>query len=508
MDPVKVAALDIGSNSIHLVVSLIHGPGLREVLDSEREMLRLGDATFRKGRIPPGRLERALEVLKRFKAVAEARDVQAILAVATSAVRDAANRAEFVARVEREARLAVRVVSGEEEGRLIYAGVRDGLPPSMRRIAVIDIGGGSAEVVVGEGPRVESVRCLPLGVLRLAAAFPAKKDPGGRDLVKHARRVLGPAARDVRKAELDAALGTSGTILCVARLLGVREDLAAIRLGPLRDLVDRLRERSPRELRDLEPVGESRADTIVPGALVLQTFMEESALKEIVPCVRALREGVVADYARRNLPRLEAPGGDGAEPRRRSVHFLARKTGSLNLHARQVARLSLILFDALRKPCRLEDRDRELLEYAAILHDAGYWIGAERHHKHAAYLIREGPLEGFTREEILVLAALARYHRGKLPEDGHEEVAALPKNARRRVRALAALLRIADGLDRSHAGLVKHLEVDHGKKRLTLRLSTEGNLELEVHQAEGRADLFEQLFHKKVRFEVVREGQA
>jgi exopolyphosphatase/guanosine-5'-triphosphate,3'-diphosphate pyrophosphatase len=508
MDPVKVAAIDIGSNSLHLVVSRIHGPGLREVLDSEREMLRLGDATFRKGRIPPRRLARAIAVLKRFKAVAEARDVQAVLAVATSAVRDAANRAEFVSCVEREARLAVRVVSGEEEGRLIYAGVRDGLPSSMRRIAVVDIGGGSAEVVVGEGPRVEAVHCLPLGVLRLAAAFPPRRDRGGHALVKHARRVLMAAARDVRKARLDTALGTSGTILCIARLLGVREDLAPIRLGPLRGLVDRLRDLSPRELRNLEPVGESRADTIVPGALVLRTFMEESGLKELVPCVRALREGVVADYARRNLPRLEAPGSESGDPRRRSVYFLARKTGALNLHARQVARLSLILFDALRKRCGLGDGDRELLEYAALLHDAGYWIGAEKHHKHAAYLIREGPLEGFTREEVHVLAALARYHRGKAPDPRHEEFAALPKRSRQRVRALAALLRVADGLDRSHAGLVKHLEVDERRRRITLKLSTEDSLELEIHQAAGRADLLEELLDADLRFEPVREGQA
>lgn len=499
MEPLKVAAIDIGSNSLHMVVSRIHGPGVREVLDREREMLRLGDSTFRKGAISPGRIDRAIAVLKRFRAIADTHEVQAVLAVSTSAVRDAANRSEFVDRVEREARLAVRVLSGEEEGRLIYAGVRDGLPPAVRRIAVIDIGGGSAEIVVGEGSRVEFVTCLPLGVLRLCASFPDQKG-----LQKHVRRVLEPAARTVRKAEVESAIGTSGTILCLARLLGVREDLAPIRLGPLRELSERLLDMSPRELRALEPVGESRADTIGPGSLVVRLFMEEAGLKELVPCERALREGVVADYARRNLPRLESPAGGGVEPRRRSVHFLARKTGALDLHARQVARLSLLLFDALKKTCDLKSADRELLEYASLLHDAGYWIGAEKHHRHAAYLIREGPLEGFTREEISILAALARYHRGKTPKPEHEEFSSLPRPVQRRVVALASLLRISDGLDRSHAGLVKHMEVGLGRKSLTLKLVTEGNLDLEIHQAERRADLFQDTFLRKVRFEVVR----
>jgi exopolyphosphatase/guanosine-5'-triphosphate,3'-diphosphate pyrophosphatase len=505
MDPVKIAAVDIGSNSVHLVVSRLHPAGIRETLDREREMLRLGDVVFRKGVIPEDRLGKTLEVLKRFRAVAQKHDVETVLAVATSAVRDARNREEFVDRVEKEARLAVRVLSGEEEGRLIYAGVRDGLPSGLGRIAVLDLGGGSAELIAGEGLRPERVRSLPLGVLRLTAAFGSRGESSFRAMEKEVRGILGPAAREIRKKGVEAAFGTSGTILCLARLLGIRQDLAPLRLRSLRELSRRLRESSPRELRTLEAVGPSRADTIAAGSLVVRVFMEEAGLQELVPCDRALREGVVADYARRNLPRLERLDPDAREPRRRSVTFLARRTGALDLHARQVARLSLLLFDALAEPCGLDPADRERLEFAALLHDAGYWIGAERHHKHAAYLIQEGPLEGFSRDEVRVLAQVARYHRGSRPRKSHPEFARLQRGDRNTVRRLAALLRVADGLDRSHAGLVKAMDVQVSKRKVVLRLTGEGSLELELHQAERRADLFREVFARDLRFESVRE---
>jgi len=263
---------------------------------------------------------------------------------------------------------------------------------------------------------------------------------------------------------------------------------------------------STKELAELEPVGEKRADTIGPGSLVVRVFMEEAGLKELFPCERALREGVVADYAQRNAPRLEPRVEEIADPRRRSVEFMARRVGALDRHARQVARLSLLLFDALLPVHGLEPRDRELLEYAALLHDAGYWIGSEKHHKHAYYLIREGPLEGFSREEIQVIGLTARYHRGKTPKERHEEYAKLSREARHRVSSLAALLRVADGLDRSHAGLVKAMDVVLNGSVVTLSLLSDNDLSLELYAAERRADLFRKVFDRELTFEVRRDA--
>ncbi len=498
----KVAAIDIGSNSVHLVVSRLYSPGVREVLDREREMLRLGESTFRDGAVPPEELDRAIDVLKRYRAIAEAHGVNAVLAVATSAVRDARNRDEFLGRAEKEARLAVRVLSGEEEGRLIYAGVRDGLAPTFKRIGVIDLGGGSMEAILGDGPKVGFVKSLKLGVLRLALQFPGHRRKTIAALEKHLRAELGPVARELRKWGADAVLGTSGTILALAGLLGVRQDGRPIHLAALKDLSKQLLGESPEQIRERHAVDKDRADTIGPGSLVVRVLMEEAGLDEIHPCERALREGVVADYAARNADRLEPHDEEIKDPRRRSVYFLARRLGALDPHARQTARLALRLFDTLSPLHGLEPGDRELLEYAALLHDAGYWISSDKHHKHAYYLITEGPLESFSREEVRVIALAARYHRGTVPKKRHDAWTKLPKKDRRRVAGLAALLRIADGLDRGHAGLVKDLQSTIDGDAVTIRLEADGDPHLELYAAERRADLFREAFRCDLEFKV------
>jgi exopolyphosphatase/guanosine-5'-triphosphate,3'-diphosphate pyrophosphatase len=502
----KVAAIDIGANSIHLVISRLHALGVREILDRSKEMLLLGRSTFQKGFIPKDELERAIAVLKRYRAMAEAQGVEAILTVATSAVREAKNREEFVEKADKEARLAVRVLSGEEEGRLIYAGVEDGLPEKLRRVGVIDIGGGSAEIVLGDGPKVGFVKSLKLGGLRLATKFPSRKPKVLRSMEEYVRAEIAPVAREVAQNELDAMFGTSGTILCLAGLMGTREDLKPIFRHVLAQTAKRLISESPKDLAKLPFVGDERAETIGPGALVLHTFMEEAGLKEILPCERALREGVVADYATRNAERLAVHDEEITDPRRRSVFFLARRLGALDLHAQQTARIALRLFDGLVGLHGLDPEDREILEYAALLHDAGYWIGADRHHKHAFYLIRNGPLEGFTREEVRLIGLVARYHRGALPRARHEEMKKLPERTRHRVRSLAALLRIADGLDRSHAGLVRDVNVTMNGDSVTLELISPRDLDLELYAADRRSDLFRKEFDRDLRFKVRGNG--
>jgi exopolyphosphatase/guanosine-5'-triphosphate,3'-diphosphate pyrophosphatase len=503
----KVAAIDIGANSVHLVVSRLFAPGIREILDRSKEMLQLGRSTFRTGAIPAAEMERAMQVLKRFRAIAEAQGVEAVLAVATSAVRDARNRGEFVKRAEKEARLAIRVVSGEEEGRLIYLGVQDGLPPEFGRIAVLDIGGGSAEVIVGEGGKVKLVRSLKLGVLRLAEKFPKTKGKGREELEEHIRKELEPVAKEVKRLRPAACFGTSGTILALASLLGVRDGEAPVKLGPLEDLSGRLLASSHRSLESMGPVGEARADSIGPGSMVVRIFMEEAGFEELIPCERALREGVVADYSARNANRLQVHDEEITDPRRRSVYVLARRLGALDLHATHTTRLALRMFDDLAPLHRLNGADRELLEFASLLHDAGYWISAEKHHKHAYYLIMHGQLEGFTPEERQLIALVARYHRGSHPEDGHEGFGDLGRKDRKRVLVLSSILRVADGLDRSHAALVGEIRLLPDGDAVVVELQASGDPDLEIYTASQRAGLFREVFERDVRFRV-RKGDA
>jgi exopolyphosphatase/guanosine-5'-triphosphate,3'-diphosphate pyrophosphatase len=504
----KVAAIDIGANSVHLVVSRIHAPGVRETLDRSREMIRLGQGTFRTGSIPEAQMRHAIAQLRRFRTLSEEHGVEAVLAVATSAVRDAKNRDEFVRRAEKEARLAVRVLSGEEEARLIYLGVREAIPPILRRIAVIDIGGGSVEVVVGDGSEIERSYCLKLGALRLAVELERTGRRGLRALEERVRSEILPAARAVAAGRVDAVVGTSGTILTLAELLKVRDDGRPIRRPPLEELSGKLLRSRAERNAGLSAVGPKRADTIGPGSLVLRTFMEEAGINDVLPCEQALREGVVADFAMRNRKRLEAPREDLGDPCRRSVLVLARRLGSYDLHAQQTARLALRLFDGLASLHGLGRRDRELLEYAALLHDVGYWIAAEGHHKHAYYLIRKASLEGFSGEEPRILALVARYHRGALPRGRHVGFGGLPRGGRGRVRRLAALLRIADGLDRSHAGLVRDVGLKIRDGRVIVDAETTGNADLEIAAATRRANLFRKVFGLDVEFRSGRSGKS
>ena len=504
----KVAAIDIGSNSIHLVVTRIHGPGMREVLDRDKEMLQLGRTAFKKGIIPSDRMDEAMTVLKRYRTRAEGLGTEAVLAVATSAVRDARNRAVFLERADHEARLAVRILTGEEEAKLIYLGARDFVAPSINRLAVIDIGGGSLEVALGVGRDVRKAWSLKLGVLRLALKYPGRGRRDREKIEKEIRREIRPLATEVAKFRPDCVVGTSGTILAVAKLLGVREDARPIRVEGLETLIDRLNELSQKELKEMVEVGKGRARTITPGALLLKVFMEEARIGELIPSERALRDGVVTAYAQENASRLSAHDEENQDPRRRSVYFVARRLGALDLHAQQTARLALQLFDGLAPMHDLDTTDRELLEYAALLHDAGYWISSTRHNKHASYLIRQSPLEGFTRDEINLMALVARYHRGTLPKGKHADFGNLKKKARKRVRLLASMLRIADALDRSHSGLVRSLEVRPNGKTVTLDLESRGDLHLELYAAERRSDLFQRMFERDLRFEVHHRGDS
>jgi exopolyphosphatase/guanosine-5'-triphosphate,3'-diphosphate pyrophosphatase len=504
----KVAAVDIGANSVHLVVSRLHGPGVRDTLDRSREMIRLGQGTFRTGGIPEDQMRHAMALLRRFRTLSEEHGVEAVLAVATSAVRDAKNRDEFVRRAEKEARLAVRVLSGEEEARLIFLGVRDAVPPILRRIAVIDIGGGSVEVVIGNGNEVVRSYCLKLGSLRLAMERERAGRKGLRALEERVRSEILPAATAVAEARVDAVIGTSGTILTLAELLGVRDDGRPIRAPLLADLSKKLLRATNEENAELPAVGPKRADSIGPGSLVLRVFMEEAGINDLHPCEQALREGVVADYAVRNSKRLDLSRDEHLDPCRRSVVVLARRLGSHDLHAQQTARLALRLFDGLASLHGLGRRDRELLEYAALLHDAGYWISAEGHHKHAYYLIRKAPLEGFTPEEGRIIALVARYHRGALPRGRHAGFSGLSRGGRDRVRRLAALLRIADGLDRSHAGLVRDVSLQVKDGKVVIDASASGNADLEIAAADRRANLFRRIFDLEIEIRAGRNGKA
>jgi exopolyphosphatase/guanosine-5'-triphosphate,3'-diphosphate pyrophosphatase len=508
---VRLAALDVGSNSVHMVIADVHPGGRLQVVDRVKEMVRLGRRTFTTGRLAPETMDLAVRTVKTFGRLARARGVERLRAVATSAVREARNGTAFVRRLRRETGLHVRVISGAEEARLIFLAARHALGLDGGPHLLLDVGGGSVELVLVQDGRPLWMRSFPLGVARLSERFLPDDPPSARQvrqLERHLDRQLGGLLDRVRHAGVVRAVGTSGTVntlIAMARAArgeeGTRLHGARATAAELLRLRRRVLAVGPGERGELPGMDPKRAD-LMPAAAVLVGFvLEHGGIGTITACTWALREGVLLDLAR---PGSRQPA-TAAEVRRRSVEALA---GEVAEHGRQVARLALALFDALAGDLGLPAATRELLEYAALLHDVGHRIDRDRHHRHSAYLIRNAELLGFEPLEIETIAQVARGHRKQIPRPSDPELRALPARTRRHVRALAALLRVADALDRTHFGVVREVRATRQGGRLVLRVDPgRENAELELWAAERRVDLLSRLLGCPVRLRLER-GQA
>jgi exopolyphosphatase/guanosine-5'-triphosphate,3'-diphosphate pyrophosphatase len=504
----RIAAIDIGTNSLHMIVCRVRPDLSFEVIDREKDMIRLGTGGLDGRRLADSSVAAAVHTLSKFTRIAAARGADEIVATATSAVREAANGADFVARVKRDLGLHVRVISGTEEARLIHLAVAYAVDLGRRSAVVIDIGGGSTEITVGTAERMQAGRSFKLGVIRLTERF-ARTDPitdrDERRLVRHIRRQVGSYLRTLARRRLDRVIGTSGTILSLGALAaGARpnDDLRNVRVSA--KAIARVRRRltalplaARLRLPNLDP---RRADLAPAGAILLDTLLERLGAGEIALCDVALREGLVLDYIQRNAAHIRTVERY-PDPRRRSVIELAERCNYLPAHAQQVARLALALFDAIRRHHDLGTREREWLEYGALLHDIGTHISYERHHKHSYYLIRHGGLRGFDPEEVEIIGLIARYHRQATPRRSHAPLRALPGRRRDVVKLLSGMVRLAEGLDRSHAQVIASLSVRQTAESLIIRLTTSGDADLELWAAARHAAALAAILKRDIRFE-------
>ena len=511
----RIAAIDLGSNSIHMIVVQVHADLSFEVIDREKEMVRLGAGGLDGGQLSEQTIATALDVLSRYRRLADSHGVDEILAAATSATREAENGGEFLRRVEREVGIRVLVISGTEEARLIHMAAAYGSDFGRRRAVVIDIGGGSVEITLGTAARPMLSRSFKIGVIRLAERF-VKSDPISRDderkLVRHVMKQAGPFLDEIATRGYDRVIGTSGTILSIGALAAAPDapkELRNVRVGA--KAIRRVRERLTaldlqRRLRiaGLEP---KRADIAVPGSILLDTLLERLGAREITLSDLALREGLVLDYVRRNTTTIRTVERY-PDVRQRSVIELGERCRYAAEHARHVADLAVRLFDRTRTWHRLGDRERQWLEYGALLHDVGVHISYERHHRHSYYLIKNGGLRGFEPDEIEIIALIARYHRRGAPKRTHEGYEALPRAVRRSVRILASLVRLAEGLDRTRNQAIADAEVVPGKDTLSIRLRAQGDAELELWAAQRQSGMLERWIGMPVSFEVVSAGAA
>ncbi len=479
----RLAAIDIGTNSVHMIVVRVRPDFSFEVIDREKEMVRLGAGGLGGRKLTREAMSAALQALGKFERLAKSHQVDEILAAATSATREAENGGDLLAAIETQTGIRPRIIAGTEEARLIHLAAVYGVD-TPKPAVVIDIGGGSVEVTLGAGADVRFLRSFKLGVIRLSEQF-VSTDPLSRreerklqaHIAEQTDRYLG----HIVNAGFDRVIGTSGTILslgAVATALdtgtiptevrNLRVPAKAIR--KVRKLVCDLPLERRLHIPALDP---RRADLVVAGAVLLDALLKRLGAKDITLCDLALREGLVLDFIQRNRKHIrqveEVP-----DVRRRSALELAERSGWEMEHSQQVARLALALFDGLRDVHGLGDREREWLEYAALLHDVGNHISYEKHHRHSYYLIKNGDLRGFEPVEIETIALVARYHRRAEPRRGHQGFGDLSGGLRRAVRVLGAILRLSESLDRSRQSMISGLTVNTGADTIALELEGRG----------------------------------
>jgi exopolyphosphatase/guanosine-5'-triphosphate,3'-diphosphate pyrophosphatase len=520
-----LAAIDIGTNSFHMVVARIGevsiggdiaGPAF-EVIAREKEMVRLGSSSGDMKELSDEAIERGVLALKRLVKIAAIHDAD-VVAVATSAVREAENADVFIDRARDEAGVVVDVIAGVEEARLIHLGVLQAVPVFDQRLVLIDIGGGSTEILLGEQGETLAAGSLKLGAIRLTRRFfrGERLHPGAVESCRrHIRSVLAPMAREVERVGFGVAIASSGTAETVASLVNARRGNAPLRTfnnftmtndeisGAVQSLIAAGSVDERRALPGMDP---SRADIILAGALILEQSVKELGIEEIVISDNALREGVLLDALSR---RRGATLHHLRDLRRRSVLHLAEAMDDDVEHSKRAAAFALDLFDGTASLHGLGDDAREFLEAGALLANVGLSISHSEHHKHSYYVVRHSDrLSGFTDHEIEVIAQIARYHRKSAPKLKHPEFARLRPEDQQTVRVLAGLLRVAIALDRSHSGRVDRIWVrsdsDATSLEIDVRPSNGFDVDLEVQTAEERKALLEEVLDRRVEISVRR----
>ncbi|MFN6567252.1 Ppx/GppA phosphatase family protein [Dendronalium sp. ChiSLP03b] len=522
--PVKqhriIAAIDLGTNSLHMVVVKID-PTLPSfsIIAREKETVRLGDRNITTGELKPEIMEKAIATLGRFQEVAKTFDAETVIAVATSAVREAPNGKDFLHKVEAEVGLSVDLISGQEEARRIYLGVLSGMEFHNQPHIIIDIGGGSTELILGDSHEPRTLTSTKVGAVRLTSEL-INTDPISnvefQYLQAYARgtleRSVDEVLANIQLGESHRLIGTSGTIETLA-LIHARNNSGSVpstlngyefSLKDLREWVNRLRKLTNSERAAIPGMPEKRAEVILAGAVILQEAMTLLGVESVTACGRSLREGVIVDWMLAHgliEDRLRYQGS----VRQRSVLKHADKYHIKLEHSDRVAAFALSLFDQTQGTLHHWGTDeRQLLWAAAILHNCGHYVSHSAHHKHSYYLIRNGELLGFNETEIEVIANLARYHRKSAPKKKHENYRnLLSKKHRQIVCQLSSILRLAVALDRRQIGAIAQIQCEYYPQLQQVNLlispsQSDDDCALELWSLDFKKAVFEEEFGVKL----------
>jgi exopolyphosphatase / guanosine-5'-triphosphate,3'-diphosphate pyrophosphatase len=511
-----VSFIDIGTNSVRLLVVRLNPNHSYTILTRQKQQVRLGEGEFDDDEIKAEAIERLVVVCKKFTDLARSFSTEEFVAVATSAMREAANQNDVLHLLRQEAQIDVRVISGQEEARLIYLGVASGIHIEDRQAFFIDIGGGSTEIAVGGDKTYQYLESFRLGAIRLSNLYfpPNSADPVSADQYKrvqhHIRDTIVHSMKKVRSMKPAIAIGSSGTIMNLAEIAqksvspnGNTGD-PVLSYKDLQTVIDLLCSLPLDQRRKVPGMNPERADIIIAGAAILEHFMKELGFDTITTTGRGLQDGLLVDY----LSRMDAfPLLGELSPRQRSVLQLGRSCGINEVHARTVTTLVLELFDSAKEQGlhSFGDNERELLEYATFLHDIGSLISYTNHHAHSYYIIKNSELLGFDQNEITFMANIARFHRKKAPRKKDPEVMELEVRERDALRILSTFIRLSESLDRSHTALIQHVKFSRvDKDSIHLEVVARGDCQLEIWGVEAERKAFEKIFGKHLVIERIQ----
>ncbi len=500
-------AIDIGTNSVRSIIVEVPVGGSHRVVDDEKAMTRLGAGLEATGTLDEQAVQRTVSALRAMMDIGRARGVEEVRAIATEALRRADNGEEVVRRLADEAGIEVEIISPEDEGRLVWLSAAP-LVSEAPFSAVVDIGGGSVEVVQAVKGEIAAISSMRLGVRVLAERF-MQEDPitdeAFKALRKHIRKTLRASVGPIATSAVRLA-GSGGTVTATAALVAAArgrryESFHGLEIArpEVMQLLAQMSHSAAAYRARMPGMPADRVDIIVPGMMVLAEVMKLFGATSVFVNAKGFREGIV----------LDTLASDGAIDTRHDLIRAVRDLGARyrfdRAHADQVTRIALSLFDQLAESLGLDRANRPLLESAALLHDVGYYVAYDRHHKHSYHLIAHSALPGFTQRELTMVAAIARYHTKALPKRGHEAWAAVEPADRATVKALAALLRIADGLDRGRGERVRSVHATDDGSTVRFRVHGTGDLHAEAYGFNKKKDLFEDTFGREAILEIASE---
>lgn len=498
----RLAAIDIGSNSIRLMIAEATPDGNYRILDDEKETTRLAQGLAETGELSEEAMSQSLDALGRMKSIVEGYAVDALEVIATSAVREASNRRKFAKAVKDRLGLQVEVISTEDEGMLSFRSVERHFDLKETNAVIVDLGGGSAELVFAAHGIVEEVVSLPIGSVRLTERFIRGDPPGDEECERIQKEVRARFRSATRKLKFtpQVMIGSGGTFMALANISQRMRGESFGSIGgyevsrsEVRHILDNLRRMPLRARRGVPGLNADRADIIVAGLIVIERLMKHLRVNRLQVHDRGIRDGLLQRMIGQVFGKKHKASDDKVDPLA-SVQQFAAACGFEQRHSLHVARLALQIFDQLQEPLGLNPQDRMLLEAATLLHEIGYLINYEKHHHHSYHLIMHGNFRGLTPKQRELVANIARYHRKAGPKKKHANFARLTPPEQETVRRLSAILRLADGLDRTHLQRIKGLKAELKDGQLLLMVTADQLPDVDLWGGQQKGKLFQKVF--------------